>query len=42
MTHHRVPGQMHAFFTLLMRPGHEDVIDQIAEAIDAHIAAAPA
>jgi hypothetical protein len=33
---------MHAFFTLLMLPGHEDVIDQIAEAIDAHIAAAPA
>jgi hypothetical protein len=41
VTHHRLPGQMHAFFTLLMRPGHEDVIDQNAEAIDAHIAAAP-
>ena len=26
----RVPGQMHGFFTLLMVPGHEDAIEQIA------------
>ncbi|MCU1502556.1 MAG: esterase [Ilumatobacteraceae bacterium] len=29
----RYPGQMHGFFTLLMVPGHEDAIDQIAAAI---------
>ena len=33
----RVPGQMHGFFTLLMVPGHEDAIEQIAAALDAHL-----
>ena len=30
----RVPGQMHGFFTLLMVPGHEDAIEQIATSLD--------
>jgi acetyl esterase len=30
----RVPGQMHGFFTLLMVPGHEDAIEQIATALE--------
>ena len=36
---HRHVGQMHGFFTLLMLPGHEDAIDQIASSIDAHLPA---
>jgi acetyl esterase len=36
---HRHAGQMHGFFTLLMVPGHEDAIDQIASAIDTHVPA---
>ena len=37
---HRQPGQMHGFFTLLMLPGHEEAIDQIAtSSIDAHLPA---
>ena len=35
----RVPGQMHGFFTLLMVPGHEEAIDQIATSLDAHLPA---
>src|SRR5262245_1136405 len=31
---HRHPGQMHGFFTLLMVPGHEDAIEQIATALE--------
>jgi acetyl esterase len=30
----RVPGQMHGFFTLLMVPGHEEAIEQIATALE--------
>jgi acetyl esterase len=37
---HIHPGQMHGFFTLLMLPGHEDAIDQIAAALDAQLAGA--
>jgi acetyl esterase len=36
---HRHPGQMHGFFTLLMVPGHEEAIEQIAASIDAHLPA---
>ena len=36
---HVHPGQMHGFFTLLMLPGHDEAIDQIAAALDAHLAA---
>ncbi len=36
---HRHAGQMHGFFTLLMIPGHEAAIDQIAAALDAHLPA---
>ncbi|MGH9133283.1 MAG: alpha/beta hydrolase [Ilumatobacteraceae bacterium] len=36
---HRHEGQMHGFFTLLMLPGHEDAIDQIASSIDARLPA---
>ena len=36
---HRHAGQMHGFFTLLMVPGHEDAIDQIASSIDTHVPA---
>jgi len=35
----RVPGQMHGFFTLLMVPGHEEAIEQIAASLDAHLPA---
>ena len=35
----RCPGQMHGFFTLLMVPGHEEAIEQIAAALDAHLPA---
>ena len=35
----RVPGQMHGFFTLLMVPGHEEAIEQIATSLDAHLPA---
>jgi acetyl esterase/lipase len=35
----RVPGQMHGFFTLLMVPGHEEAIEQIAQSLDKHVAA---
>jgi acetyl esterase len=34
---HRHPGQMHGFFTLLMVPGHEEAIERIATALDAHV-----
>jgi acetyl esterase len=37
---HVHPGQMHGFFTLLMLPGHEEAIAQIAASLDAHLAAA--
>jgi acetyl esterase len=30
----RYPGQMHGFFTLLMVPGHEEAIEQIATSLD--------
>jgi len=36
---YRVPGQMHGFFTLLMVPGHEEAIDQIAGSVDKHVPA---
>jgi acetyl esterase len=36
---HRHAGQMHGFFTLLMVPGHEEAIEQIATSIDTHLAA---
>jgi acetyl esterase/lipase len=36
---HVHPGQMHGFFTLLMLPGHEEAIDQIAAALDAQFGA---
>jgi acetyl esterase/lipase len=36
---HVHPGQMHGFFTLLMLPGHEEAIDQIAAALDAQLTA---
>jgi acetyl esterase/lipase len=36
---HVHPGQMHGFFTLLMLPGHDEAIDQIAAALDAQLAA---
>ena len=36
---HRHVGQMHGFFTLLMLPGHDVAIDQIATSIDAHLPA---
>jgi acetyl esterase len=36
---HRHPGQMHGFFTLLMVPGHEEAIEQIATSIDTHLSA---
>ena len=39
---HRHPGQMHGFFTLLMVPGHEDAIEQIATSIDTHLPATAA
>lgn len=32
-------GQMHGFFTLLMVPGHEEVIEQIAASVDTHLPA---
>jgi hypothetical protein len=32
---------MHGFFTLLMVPGHDDAIDQIATSIDTHLSATP-
>jgi acetyl esterase len=34
---HVHPGQMHGFFTLLMLPGHEEAIDQLAASLDAHV-----
>jgi acetyl esterase len=34
---HVLPGQMHGCFTLLMLPGHEEAIDQIAASLDAHL-----
>jgi acetyl esterase len=34
---HVHPGQMHGFCTLLMVPGHEEVIEQIAASLDAHL-----
>ena len=37
---HVHPGQMHAFFTLLMLPGHDEAIDQINTALDPHLGAA--
>ncbi len=36
---HVHPGQMHGFFTLLMLPGHDEAIDQIAAALDAQLSA---
>jgi acetyl esterase len=36
---HRHSGQMHGFFTLLMVPGHEEAIEQIAASIDTHLPA---
>jgi acetyl esterase len=36
---HRHSGQMHGFFTLLMVPGHEEAIEQIAATIDTHLSA---
>ena len=36
---HRHPGQMHGFFTLLMVPGHEEAIEQIATSIGTHVPA---
>jgi acetyl esterase len=36
---HRTPGQMHGFFTLLMVPGHEEAIEQIAHSLDKHVPA---
>lgn len=37
---HRHAGQMHGFFSLLMLPGHELVIEQITDALDDHLPAA--
>ena len=37
---HVHPGQMHAFFTLLMLPGHDEAIDQINTALAPHLGAA--
>ena len=39
---HRHAGQMHGFFTLLMVPGHEEAIEQIATSIDTHLPATAA
>jgi acetyl esterase len=39
---HRHPGQMHGFFTLLMVPGHEEAIAQIAQSLDQHVPASTA
>jgi acetyl esterase/lipase len=36
---HVHPGQMHGFFTLLMLPGHDEAIAQIAASLDAQLAA---
>jgi acetyl esterase len=36
---HRHPGQMHGFFTLLMVPGHEEAIEQIATSLDKNLSA---
>ncbi|NJN17968.1 MAG: alpha/beta hydrolase [Oscillochloris sp.] len=38
----RYPGQMHGFFTLLMLPAGAEAIEQIANAIENHLAAQPA
>jgi acetyl esterase len=38
----RTPGQMHGFFTLLMVPGHEEAIEQIATSLDRHLPATAA
>src|SRR6476659_5483417 len=36
---HRHPGQMHGFITLLMLPGHEEAIEQIAASLDKNLSA---
>ena len=36
---HRHEGQMHGFFTLLMVPGHEEAIEQIAKSLDTRLGA---
>lgn len=38
----RYPGQMHGFFTLLMLPAGNEAVEQIAGAIESHLAAQPA